>query len=50
MLVAGGSVVLAEKNSRAAGGFWDDVVGWDCTLLQYIGELCRYLLKAEAVP
>ena len=21
---------------------------WDCTLFQYIGELCRYLLKAPA--
>jgi fatty-acyl-CoA synthase len=45
MLVAGGSVVLAEKFS--ARRFWDDVIGWDCTLFQYIGELCRYLLKAE---
>lgn len=48
MLVAGGSVVLAEKFS--ARRFWDDVVGWDCTLFQYIGELCRYLLKAEPSP
>lgn len=44
MLVTGGSVVLAEKFS--AGRFWDDVVRWDCTVFQYIGELCRYLLKA----
>lgn len=48
MLVAGGSVVLAEKFS--ARRFWDDVVGWDCTLFQYIGELCHYLLKAEPSP
>jgi fatty-acyl-CoA synthase len=48
MLVTGGSVVLAEKFS--AGQFWDDVVGWDCTLFQYIGELCRYLLKASPSP
>ena len=26
--------------------FWHDIVRWDCTLFQYIGELCRYLLKA----
>jgi fatty-acyl-CoA synthase len=44
MLSAGGSVVLAEKFS--AGHFWGDIVRWDCTLFQYIGELCRYLLKA----
>lgn len=44
MLTAGASVVLAEKFS--AGRFWQDIVRWDCTLFQYIGELCRYLLKA----
>ena len=43
-LVGGGSVVIAEKFS--ARGFWEDVVRWDCTLVQYIGELCRYLLHA----
>jgi fatty-acyl-CoA synthase len=46
MLRAGGSVVIAEKFS--AGNFWDDIAGFDCTLFQYIGELCRYLLKAPA--
>jgi fatty-acyl-CoA synthase len=44
MLTAGASVVLSEKFST--GTFWRDVVRWDCTLFQYIGELCRYLLKA----
>ena len=44
MLSAGGSVVLAEKFS--ATNFWDDIVRFDCTMFQYIGELCRYLLKA----
>jgi fatty-acyl-CoA synthase len=44
MLAAGASVVLADKFS--AREFWSDVVRWDCTLFQYIGELCRYLLKA----
>ncbi|MBP0110706.1 MULTISPECIES: long-chain-acyl-CoA synthetase [Bradyrhizobium] len=44
MLAAGGSVVIAEKFS--ASNFWPDVVRHDCTLFQYIGELCRYLLKA----
>ena len=44
MLSAGGSLVLAEKFS--ASGFWSDIVRWDCTIFQYIGELCRYLLNA----
>jgi fatty-acyl-CoA synthase len=44
MLFAGGSVALAEKFS--ATNFWSDLVRFDCTLFQYIGELCRYLLKA----
>lgn len=45
MLAAGGSVVIAEKFS--ASNFWPDIVRHDCTLFQYIGELCRYLLKAR---
>ena len=44
MLFAGASVALAEKFS--ATNFWSDLVRFDCTLFQYIGELCRYLLKA----
>ena len=44
LLVAGGSVVIAEKFS--ARSFWSEVIAHDCTLIQYIGELCRYLLKA----
>jgi fatty-acyl-CoA synthase len=47
-LVNGGSVVIAEKFS--ARSFWEDVVRWDCTLVQYIGELCRYLVKAPPKP
>jgi fatty-acyl-CoA synthase len=44
MLNAGASVVLSDKFS--ASTFWQDIVRRDCTLFQYIGELCRYLLKA----
>jgi len=47
-LVNGGSVAIREKFS--AGTFWDDVVRFDCTLFQYIGELCRYLVQAPAHP
>jgi fatty-acyl-CoA synthase len=43
MLVGGGSVVLREKFSVSQ--FWDDIIRWDCSLFQYIGELCRYLLN-----
>src|ERR1700676_25089 len=43
MLSAGASVVLSDKFSVST--FWHDIVRWDCTLFQYIGELCRYLLK-----
>ncbi|MBV8752737.1 MAG: long-chain-acyl-CoA synthetase [Hyphomicrobiales bacterium] len=48
VLVAGGSVFVRDKFS--ARQFWDDVVRWDCTLFQYIGELCRYLVKAAPHP
>ncbi|MBI5264844.1 MAG: long-chain-acyl-CoA synthetase [Bradyrhizobium sp.] len=44
MLAVGGSAVVVEKFS--AREFWHDIVRYDCTLFQYIGELCRYLLKA----
>ena len=44
VLVRGGSVVIRDKFS--AQEFWHDVIQWDCTLVQYIGELCRYLLNA----
>jgi len=44
MLMGGASAVIARRFS--ASGFWDDVVRWDCTLFQYIGELCRYLVNA----
>ena len=47
-LVSGGAVVIAEKFSVQR--FWDDIVQWDCTLFQYIGELCRYLVNAPPHP
>ncbi len=48
LLVRGGSVAIRGRFS--ASEFWDDVVNWDCTLFQYIGELCRYLVRAPAHP
>jgi fatty-acyl-CoA synthase len=46
VLAGGGSVVIREEFS--ARQFWKDVTHWDCTLIQYIGELCRYLVHTEA--
>jgi fatty-acyl-CoA synthase len=43
MLVRGGSVLIRERFS--ASRFWDDVVDGGCTIFQYIGELCRYILN-----
>jgi fatty-acyl-CoA synthase len=48
VLVGGGAVVIRERFS--ARRFWHDIVRWDCTLFQYIGELCRYLVAAPPHP
>jgi fatty-acyl-CoA synthase len=47
-LVSGGAVVLRERFS--ASEFWKDVISERCTLFQYIGELCRYLLASPRQP
>ena len=47
-LVRGGTVVLRERFS--ASEFWKDIVAERCTLFQYIGELCRYLLGSPPQP
>jgi fatty-acyl-CoA synthase len=48
LLVKGGSVVLRERFS--AREFWDDIVRNECTMMQYIGELCRYLINSPPNP
>jgi len=48
LLVKGGSVVIREKFSASA--FWDDITRHDCTMFQYVGELCRYLVNASSQP
>jgi fatty-acyl-CoA synthase len=48
LLLRGGSVVIRQRFS--AREFWDDVVHWECTCFQYIGELCRYLLNSPPHP
>jgi fatty-acyl-CoA synthase len=47
-LLGGGCVVIRRRFS--ASGFWRDVRAEGCTLFQYIGELCRYLVNAPASP
>jgi fatty-acyl-CoA synthase len=48
MLVKGGSVVIRPRFS--ASRFWDDVTDSECTIFQYIGELCRYLTISPPHP
>jgi len=48
LLVHGGSVLIRKRFS--ASRFWDEVVEYDCTLFQYIGELCRYLTASPPHP
>jgi fatty-acyl-CoA synthase len=43
-LVGGGAVVIRARFS--ATDFWRDVRDERCTLFQYIGELCRYLVNS----
>ncbi|TLZ36052.1 MAG: long-chain-acyl-CoA synthetase [Gammaproteobacteria bacterium] len=43
-LVGGAAVVVRERFSVSR--FWQDVAAERCTLFQYIGELCRYLVNA----
>jgi fatty-acyl-CoA synthase len=45
-LVSGGAVVIRSRFS--ASDFWRDVRDERCTLFQYIGELCRYLVNSPA--
>ena len=43
-LLNGGAVVIRQRFS--ASDFWRDVCAERCTLFQYIGELCRYLVNS----
>jgi fatty-acyl-CoA synthase len=48
VLTVGGSVYVRDRFS--ASQFWTDVVESECTLFQYVGELCRYLVNAPSHP
>ncbi|TKR81986.1 hypothetical protein L596_015774 [Steinernema carpocapsae] len=43
-IVNGSTCVIARK--FGVRRFWKDCVGFECTVSQYIGEICRYLLTA----
>jgi len=43
-VLAGLTVVIKKKFSVST--FWKDCIKYDCTVAQYIGETCRYLLAA----
>ncbi|KAM7393912.1 hypothetical protein PAMP_020748 [Pampus punctatissimus] len=47
-LLFGLTVVIRRKFS--ASHFWDDCVKHKCTVIQYIGEICRYLLAQPKCP
>ncbi|CAL2040635.1 unnamed protein product [Caenorhabditis brenneri] len=46
-LLGGSSCVIRKKFS--ASNFWRDCVKYECTVSQYIGEICRYLLAQPVV-
>mmetsp|Transcript_28882 Transcript_28882/g.32085 ORF Transcript_28882/g.32085 Transcript_28882/m.32085 type:complete len:630 (-) Transcript_28882:56-1945(-) len=44
----GGHLVLRKKFS--ARNFFSDCAKYNCTVIQYIGEICRYLIATEPSP
>ena len=48
VLTVGGSVFIRDRFS--ASQFWTDVAEHQCSLFQYVGELCRYLVNAPPHP
>uniref|UniRef100_A0A667XG74 Long-chain-fatty-acid--CoA ligase n=1 Tax=Myripristis murdjan TaxID=586833 RepID=A0A667XG74_9TELE len=47
-LINGLTVVVKKKFS--ASRFWEDCIKYNCTVVQYIGEICRYLLSQPVRP
>ncbi|KAK9978115.1 hypothetical protein ABG768_019883 [Culter alburnus] len=47
-LIHGITVVVKKKFS--ASRFWEDCIKHNCTVVQYIGEICRYLLSQPVRP
>ncbi|CAI5707761.1 unnamed protein product [Peronospora effusa] len=44
MIFSGATLCISRRFSTTK--FWDEVRAYDCTVIQYIGEMCRYLLHA----
>ncbi|KAF7653150.1 hypothetical protein LDENG_00086810 [Lucifuga dentata] len=47
-LIQGLTVVVKKKFSASL--FWEDCIKYNCTVVQYIGEICRYLLSQPVRP
>ena len=41
---------LVFRRKFSAKSFWSDIQENNCTVMQYIGELCRYLLSQPPTP
>ncbi|KAJ4435704.1 hypothetical protein ANN_18320 [Periplaneta americana] len=41
---------MAIRTKFSASNFWADCVTFKCTVAQYIGEMCRYLLSVPSRP
>ncbi|CEG49860.1 acyl-synthetase [Plasmopara halstedii] len=48
MLFSGATLCLSRRFSTTK--FWDEVRAYNCTVIQYIGEMCRYLMNAPMKP
>ncbi|XP_058799157.1 long-chain fatty acid transport protein 4 [Phymastichus coffea] len=47
-LLHGGTVVIRKKFSASA--YFGDCIKYNCTVAQYIGEMCRYILAVPPKP
>lgn len=47
MMVSSGATLCISRRFSTTK-FWDEVRAFDCTVIQYIGEMCRYLMNAAA--
>uniref|UniRef100_A0A146LRJ0 Very long-chain fatty acid transport protein n=1 Tax=Lygus hesperus TaxID=30085 RepID=A0A146LRJ0_LYGHE len=48
-VILGGSTQFI-RSKFSASNFFKDCIKYDCTVAQYIGEICRYLLTTPAAP
>ncbi|KDQ86778.1 hypothetical protein L798_06497 [Zootermopsis nevadensis] len=48
VLLRGATVAIRSRFS--ASNFWTDCISYNCTVAQYIGEICRYVLSVPVHP